>query len=202
MKKVILFLAANPLNTDRLRLDEEIREIDEGLRRAKHREQYELVQKWAVRPDTLRRALLDCSPHIVHFSGHGAGPKGLVFEDNYGLAQPVTAKALSHLFELFPQIECVLLNACYSETQARAILKHVPYVIGMSQSIGDRAAILFATSFYDGLGAGRKVDFAYKLACSALEFENNSEYLTPILKTNQKLTDRIHNDTDHQQYDR
>ena len=34
MSKTILVLAANPHDTDRLRLDQEIREINEGLRRA------------------------------------------------------------------------------------------------------------------------------------------------------------------------
>jgi hypothetical protein len=202
MKKVILFLAANPLNTNRLRLDEEIREIDEGLKRSKYREQYELVQKWAIRPEILRRAMLDCSPRFVHFSGHGAGEKGLVLEDNQGLAQPVTATALSHFFALFPQVECVLLNACYSDIQAQAIVKHVSYVIGMSQAFGDRAAILFATSFYDALGAGQSIDFAYKFACNALELENIPEHLTPILKVKQKLSGDFHKNTNHQQYER
>ncbi|WP_337251579.1 hypothetical protein [Scytonema sp. HK-05] len=47
--KTILLLAANPRNTSQLRLDEEVREIDEGLRRANKREQFKLEQKWAVR---------------------------------------------------------------------------------------------------------------------------------------------------------
>lgn len=36
--KTILILAANPRSTSVLRLDEEVREIDEGLRRANKRE--------------------------------------------------------------------------------------------------------------------------------------------------------------------
>ncbi|WP_232224180.1 hypothetical protein [Mastigocladopsis repens] len=47
--KTILLLAANPRKTSALRLDEEVREIDEGLRRANKREQFKLEQKWAVR---------------------------------------------------------------------------------------------------------------------------------------------------------
>jgi hypothetical protein len=47
--KTILLLAANPRQTSQLRLDEEVREIDEGLRRANKREQFKLEQKWAVR---------------------------------------------------------------------------------------------------------------------------------------------------------
>jgi hypothetical protein len=35
----------------------------------------------------------------------------------------------------------------------------------MSQAIGDKAAIEFAVGFYDALGAGRSIEFAYKLGC-------------------------------------
>lgn len=53
--KTILVLAANPSSTSRLRLDEEIREIDEGLRRANKRELFKLEQKWAIKTrSTLR----------------------------------------------------------------------------------------------------------------------------------------------------
>src|SRR5438067_1452690 len=132
MAKTILILTANPKNTDRLRLDEEVREIDEGLRRARQRDRFKLEQKWAVRPDDFRRAMLDHEPNIVHFSGHGAGQQGIVLEDNRGQPKPVSAKALQGLFQLFPNVECVLLNACYSEIQANAIAASVRYVIGMS----------------------------------------------------------------------
>ncbi|MEH1844702.1 MAG: hypothetical protein V7L25_06775 [Nostoc sp.] len=47
--KKILILAVNPVNTSRLRLDVEVREIDAGLQRAKKRDQFKLEQKWAVR---------------------------------------------------------------------------------------------------------------------------------------------------------
>jgi hypothetical protein len=43
-KKVILFLAAQPLATAGLRLDEEVREIEAGLQRSKHRDRFELKQ--------------------------------------------------------------------------------------------------------------------------------------------------------------
>lgn len=72
MKK-ILIVSANPTTTDKLRLDEEVREIQEGLQRSRSRDKFELITKWAVRPDDLRRALLDHNPHIIHFSGHGGG---------------------------------------------------------------------------------------------------------------------------------
>jgi len=71
MIRRILFLASNPTDTERLRLDKEVRKADEGLRRSNERDQFHLIQKFAVRAEDLRRSLLDHSPHIVHFTGHG-----------------------------------------------------------------------------------------------------------------------------------
>ena len=69
--KTILILSANPKDTARLRIDEEVREISEGLRRSKYRDRFIIHQKWAVRLKDLRRAMLDYEPQIVHFCGHG-----------------------------------------------------------------------------------------------------------------------------------
>jgi|GEM_PF-6277658 len=181
-QQTILFLAANPKDTGRLRLDQELRDIAEGLQRAQKRDHFNLEQRLAVRSRDIQRAMLDVSPKIIHFSGHGEGEQGLVFEDEIGNAKLVDGAALAGLFELFAdQINCVVLNGCYSEVQARAIAQHIPYVVGMNQSIGDKAAIAFAIGFYDALGAGRDTEFAYSLGCNAIHLEGILEYLTPII---------------------
>lgn len=182
MKKILILLA-NPKDTNKLRLDEELREIQAGLERARKREQFEIISKLAVRPDDLRRALLDHEPQIVHFSGHGTGSTGLALENNSGELQLVSKQALAKLFSLFKnQIECVVLNACYSEEQAEAIHKHINYVVGMRKAIGDNAAIEFAVGFYDGLGAGRSIEDAYEFGCNSIDLEGIPEFLTPVLK--------------------
>ncbi len=181
--KKILILAANPKGTSPLRLDEEIREIDAGLRRASKRDEFLLEQRWAVRSRDVQRAMLDVQPQIVHFSGHGEGDEGLAFEDETGQVKFVDAEALAGLFELFAdQVECIVLNACYSEVQADAITQHINYVIGMNRAIGDKAAIEFAVGFYDALGAGRPVEFAHKFGCAAIRLAGIPEQLTPVLK--------------------
>ena len=132
--------------------------------------------------EDIRRAMLDHEPNIVHFCGHGGGEEGLVFEDVTGQVKLVSAEALAGLFSLFAdKLDCVLLNACYSELQAKEISRHINYVIGMSQKIGDQAAIAFAVGFYDALGADRGVDFAYKLGCNAIQMQGIPEHLTPII---------------------
>ena len=180
--KRVLILAANPKDTSPLRLDEELRDIEEGLRRSHQRDQFSLEQKLAVHSRDIQRAMLDFTPQIVHFSGHGTGDEGLVFENEVGQSKLVSGSALAGLFELFSdQIDCVVLNGCYSEVQAQAIAEHIDYVIGMSKAIGDKAAIEFAVGFYDALGAGRPIEFAHKLGCSAIRLAGIEEHLTPVL---------------------
>jgi hypothetical protein len=181
-KKTILFLAANPKQTNHLRLDQEVKEIQKGLERAKKRSQFNLESRFAVTAREMQRAVLELQPQFVHFSGHGAGENGLVLEDEIGQVKFVSAKGLADLFQLFKtDIECVVLNACYSEIQAKAIAYHIPYVIGMKQQVGDQAAQEFAIGFYDALGNGRDIEFAYKYGCTSISMAGIPEELTPVI---------------------
>jgi hypothetical protein len=183
LMKKILILAANPQGTSRLRLDREVRAIDEGLRRSHLHEQFRIEQRWAPRPRDVQRALLDIEPQIVHFCGHGEGKAGLVLEDETGQVKLVSTEALSQLFELFAdRVECVLLNACYAQVQADAIVQHINYVIGMRQAIRDDLAIAFSVGFYKGLGAGQSIEAAFESGCRAIQ-ENSLE----SLDSNRKL---------------
>jgi len=177
----ILVLSANPKNTSRLRLDEEVREIEEGLKRSRKRDQFRIHSRWATRLKDLRRALLDHEPHIVHFCGHG-DTNGVVVENDDGNAIRVKPKAIAGLFELFiDKVACVLLNACYSKVQANEIKKHIEYVIGMKKEITDEASLEFSLGFYDALGAGKSIEEAFKFGRNAIQLYHISEYLTPIL---------------------
>jgi len=181
MSKAILLLSANPTQTIHLRLQEEEREIKEHLRLAGYGKT-PIYSAVAVRPRDIQQAMVDFNPQIVHFSGHGTGQEGLLFEDSSGGGKLVSSDALAGLFKLFSeQLECVVLNACYSEVQSHAISEHIKYVIGMSRSIGDKAAIEFSVGFYTALGAGRSYEFAYKLGCNAIQLSGFSEQLIPVL---------------------
>jgi len=180
-KKKILILSANPKTKPKLRLDEEVREIEEGLNRSKFRDQFEIKSKWAVRTRDLRRAILDEQPHILHFCGHGK-KDGIMVEDEMGLAVVVNRDALANLFKLFKdQVECVLLIECYSESQSGEISKHIKNVIGMKRDISDKAAIEFSVGFYDALGAGYSVEDAFDFGKNAVEFCGKAEHTIPVL---------------------
>jgi hypothetical protein len=178
----VLFIGTNPKDTGRLRLDQELRDIQEGLQRAQRSNQFKWQQRLAVRPRDIQSAILDVQPQIIHFSGHGQVENGLVLEDEAGSSKLVNHFALASLFELFAdQVQCVILDACYSGLQAHAINQHIPYVIGIDKEIENSAATTFAIGFYDALGTGQDIEFAFKLGYTALQMEGLSEHMVPSL---------------------
>ena len=188
----ILFLSVNPEDTERLRLDKEIRQIKQALLQTEFRDKFDLEQESAVRASDLQAHLLRHKPDIVHFSGHGSEASEIVLEDDDGKSREVPAQALSKLFEIFKNdIHCIVLNACYSKKQAQAIAQHIDCVVGMSQDIGDEAAISFAVAFYQALGYGKDVKAAFDLGCNQINLQNLDEQDTPKLIAERKEPQEI-----------
>ncbi|MFZ4663481.1 MAG: tetratricopeptide repeat protein [Caldilineaceae bacterium] len=161
----ILFLAANPTDTVRLRADEESRAIDEALRKSEFRDKFQIEKHFAVRVEDLDDLLLRHQPDIVHFCGHGSNTGEIIFQNANGHAEVASIDALSNLFKVLKDnIRCVVLNACYSKPQAQAIAEHIDCVVGISDTITDTASIRFAKSFYLGMGYGRSIQTSFELA--------------------------------------
>lgn len=178
----ILFLAANPSDTSQLMLDEEIRSIDQALRMSDFRDEFVIESHWAVRVSDLQEYLLRHKPDIVHFSGHGSSASEIILKKNNGKSQPVSAQSMGNLFSIFrDNIRCVVLNACFSTNQADAIARHIDCVVGMTNAIGDQAAISFASAFYRALGYGKDIKTAFDSGCVEIDIESLDEQDTPKL---------------------
>lgn len=177
MIRKVLVLSSNPKGTSTLALDLEKKRIHEAFKKAKKRSQFKLEIKEAVTAPDLQMALLEVKPQIVHFCGHGDGEAGLIFENEIGYQHRISTEALDSLFRIIvdlADVECVLLNACYSEAQAIAIANHVDYVIGMQRAIYDHAAIAFTEGFYNALGTGVSIEKAYECGCNLIQLMNDS----------------------------
>jgi CHAT domain len=207
-KHTILFLAANPKGSNPLALDREARDIHVELERSGCRDQFEFVTRWAVEPMDLLRELRKLRPTVVHFSGHGqigpaaapsdgnrrrdikggvgpahSGSGGLYFQAADGDAQLVSSAAIEQTFGAAgASVRVVVLNACYTATQADALLAHVDCVVGMSGAIGDDAARHFAVGFYGGLGEREAVDRAYQQGKAAIGLEGLRDGELPQLR--------------------
>jgi hypothetical protein len=170
------------------RLDKEFREIDNALREAEFRDKFVLEKHSAVRVTDLQNLLLRYRPDIVHFSGHGNSTSEIIVESDSGRSHPISVSALGDLFSVFnDSVRCVVLNACYSEIQAEAISQHIDCVVGMSNTIGDEAAISFSRSFYQAIGYGRDINTAFKLGCLEMDLEKLGEKDTPKLLARQDV---------------
>ena len=183
MSKIkVLFLAANPLGTSKLALDEEMRLIEEKIYASEHRNQLDLVPVLAARPDDLLQSLNRYRPQIVHFSGHSTATGELQLVGNDGFPRPVSSLALTRVFKtLKDNIRLVVLNACYSKIQAEAIRQEIECVVGMNAALGDDAARTFAASFYRAIGFGRSIQEAFEQGQTALLLEGIAEEQTPEL---------------------
>ena len=198
----ILVVAANPLGSSPLKLDHEVKTIQEALRRSRNRDNFLVESRLAATPSELRRALLDVQPHVLHFSGHGSGTQGLLFVSDESAAaiyrsdsgevrshtanvneiKFVTAQPLANLLRLCDEhLECVVLNACYSDEQGNAISANIPFTIGMRDLVADNVAIKFSQGFYDAIGAGKSYEMAFEWGKVAIEFDLANDEATKIL---------------------
>ncbi len=168
-KHVILFLSANPRGSSPLQVAEECAAIQRELKMARYRDDFQFESRWAVGVDELMRHLGELDPTVIHFSGHGGVSTGLLLQDEQGLPQQVSERALTLMVDAAARnVRVVVLNACFSATQADALRAKVDCVVGMNGAIGDAAARAFAIRFYGALGNRRSVGNAVAQAVAAL----------------------------------
>lgn len=208
----ILYLPACPTGTERLALDHEleVRAIQAELDRSGSRGRLELVTRRVARQHDLIRELHELKPTVVHFSGHGTpngarqspsvealprngigepdppgneGRHGLAFQRPADQAQLVSTAALEETFRAAgASVRLVVLNACYTDEQANALLHDVDCVIGTHATIRDDAAMKFASGLYSSLGEGESVAAACRRGLAAISAEGMGDGERPRLR--------------------
>lgn len=181
-KITVLFMASNPKGTGHLRLDEEARNIQERIRLSEYRDSIIFETRWATRASDILQAINGTNPTIIHFSGHGATTGELVLENPDGSSKLVSKEAITAAITTASDtVKLVLFNACFSQSQAENIVQNISSAIGMSTSIGDAAACVFAAHFYSSIGFGHSLQKAFNQAKAALLLEGIHEDSTPQL---------------------
>lgn len=178
----VLIMTSNPIDTNQLRLDEEVRSITEMIRKSAHRDSVKLESRWATRTIDILQAINEVDPTIVHFSGHGASNGDIFVQNNDGTAKNISKEAMVQVLKSSTdKIKLVFFNSCFSYLQAEAVTEQIPCAIGMSDSIGDKAAEVFAAQFYSAIGFGKSVKEAFEQAKAALMLEGINEENIPAL---------------------
>lgn len=181
----LLFVGADPYTRSRLRLDLEVKAVEEALRSAGHEDLLALEHCWAATFLDLQHGLLRHRPALLHFSGHGTPSGELALERDPHVPpesrRPETsdqrpAEALARMLGAVEglSVRCVVLNACFSETQAAEIAQYADCVIGLFAEVRDSAAIEFARGFYGALAWGQCVEAAFKLGVTQVKSRDDA----------------------------
>jgi hypothetical protein len=161
----ILVLSSNPWRTGRILVAEETREIRDRIQEGPYRDKFEVHNHGAVRPKDLQRLLLMYEPQIVHFSGHGSKGQRVFLNGTNDRAQALDQQGLKEVFAFYNKhVRLVMLNACFTKTQARLISDVVDYSIGTARPIGDKVCVAFAGAFYRALAFGKSIKDAFRSA--------------------------------------
>jgi serine/threonine-protein kinase len=185
----ILFLGANPSDTARLELDQEVRGIVEGLHSSEWGAGFRFSQEWAVRARDVLKLVNRHKPTIVHLSCHGTRQGEILLEGEDRRAEPVAGTTLAETFRLAASpngpLRCVVLNTISSEAAAKAIAEHVDVVVGTTDTVSDGAAVTFSGAFYQALGHGSDLQTAFEIGCNQVRLAGlpDADAYTLILRT-------------------
>jgi hypothetical protein len=178
----VLYLTANPHGD--LRVDAEVNRVQQAVRGSKFRDNIDIHYRPAADLDSLIQGLNDDAPAIIHFSGHGN--ESGIGTDDAKAARPA-AKLVS--FELLAEAiaatdtppQVIVLNSCKSAGAKKCFFPTAKAIVAMGDSIGDLAAIAFATKFYAAIAAGQSLHSAFAQGKVAVEAVSIDEKDTPEL---------------------
>ena len=188
--KILLFssLPDNLGEEDQLQIETEQGQVLEALGQWRQSGHVVLEMPDDGRFSEFKRLLNSFKPHLVYFSGHGefrSDPlnhhdKGyFLFENEHGDAGELVDE--DQLADAFTgsSVQGVILSACQSGQAALSSLnnglmyrlaqKGIPHVIGMRESIFDRAGIQFARVFFESLIEKKAIALALQEARRAIE---------------------------------
>jgi len=178
----LLYMTANP-EMD-LRTEVEVRDVQQAVKRALHRELIDVQYRPAATPEDLLDGLNDVRPHVVHFSGH-AGDAAVPF-DNASVDNPqghevpfeLLARALGATTEP-PTL--LVLNGCDTLEGAEVLLDATPVVIAMATEISDLAVSAFAARFYAAVASAQPIGPALRQGAVVLDLMGLDEGWKPNL---------------------
>ncbi|MBI4671920.1 MAG: CHAT domain-containing protein [Chloroflexi bacterium] len=197
-----LVILANPRDYEALDVTREWQQLNDALADVVSTGLFEM--EWLERPTLagLQNQLRKNEYHILHFSGHGefdasaaADAQGaLVFQDESGRGQRVSAIEFARLVRDYTPLRLVVLNACegarastrnaFAGVAQTLMQNSVPAVIAMQFPFTDQAAQVFANTLYGALADGFPIDAALGETRKALATQAfGLEWATPVLFT-------------------
>lgn len=196
----VLVMISDPVDLPRLQVEKEWQTIEDAFRDLQASNLVSLTRLPRATIRSLRTHLQQSQYHVFHFIGHGdfqPGPNAgqdeavLCIEDDNGQARKINAEDLNVALD-HPPLRLAVLNACegaqtsvhdpFAGVAQGLVLAGIPATVAMQFRITDKAAILFADSFYNALANNLPIDRALVQARKIIFTEQNpTEWGTPVL---------------------
>jgi tetratricopeptide (TPR) repeat protein len=187
--KKILLLSANPENTTASRKRTGIKEIRDALKRANHGQLLDIQERLETSAFDISQSLSELEPYIVNISGCEDGIEGLILDgihNNNNTLVDSKETLIANLFQNHSNnIECIVLNSCYLEKQAKEIIRYIDFVIGIDRNLEDKVVVAFLAEFYYQLGSKRTITNSYRQSRNLLERIGTNPDWLPILLNKQ-----------------
>ena len=192
----MLVVISSPKDLAKLDIDREWKKLQDGLARLTATGLVVLNRLEKPSFASLLKAVDRTEYHILHFVGHGQFDKDhregmLMFEDQEGNSEPITAQALGVLVHDASSLRLAVLNSCegaladstdmLSGTAQTLIQQGIPAVIAMQSEISEGSAQVFSETFYEALATGAPVDAALASARKVLFGALSAEWGAPVL---------------------
>ncbi|HEY1944710.1 MAG TPA: CHAT domain-containing protein [Roseiarcus sp.] len=180
----VLYLTADPDEAKSIRVDAEVRQVQQAVRGSAFRDNITILHSPAADLDSLMEGLNDHRPQIVHFSGHGYSG-GIATDSGSPGKRSITTVSFDLLAKALAATddppEIIVLNSCKSSSARKSFLPPGKIVVVMRDSVSDVAAIAFATKFYAAIAGGQSMKAAFGQGKVAVETVSINEADTPEL---------------------
>ena len=152
IKKIIVFFNNVPNGLD-IKLSKEAGDIQKVFKDSKNT-LYRLQVKFHLDYPAIIDSIIIEEPHLVQFSMHADGERGLVMISEDGNKSFINKVRFKDDMELIAKrgfLKGILLNGCYTQPMAESIKGIIPRIIATKESILDKAARIFSSAFYNSL---------------------------------------------------
>jgi hypothetical protein len=200
-QKTIVLLSANLPEIENPYRKREILEIDNAIMRAslaivEKRNSLPVFKqpfdKSELEADEISKVLSTIEPYIVDISGSQDGLSALLVDAAVESNESENLDALiGDFFKVTSKnTSCVVLNGCYVENQAREIVKHIEFLIGIKHELSHDITITFLNEFYYQLGVGVPISQSYDAACNRIRRRGLDKSDLPVLLNKQQEEQR------------
>ncbi len=179
----VLVVTCSPPKHDRIDAMFDFKKVNQRIETSRYHELLKLKLLPEPTAAELQDLLADFNPHVLHLAAHGS-PDGIYLRStDRNRGRLLEKKLLVRLFAASDSLRIVVLNSCETEAVGAALLGTVDFVISMRVEISDKAAIAFASSFYNGLALNKSVKTAAAMGRDRIEIDTLSrrEVNTPVL---------------------